>query len=570
MWQGMRRHGLAGLVVLAAMAAVAPVASASITPTITPASTAPVAAGSTGSLGLDLKFAPSSGDSPDAVTLNLPAGVLANTSVDGGACLQTADITGSTCQIGSGDVVADALGYIPITTAVNFYLVPPPAPGDLAGLAVADTTGDQIGATDAISIRPTGNPDGVGVTLSLVLPNTLDGTSISVTEIDSTFSAVRFPATCPATPASITESANSYANPTVESASTPLAVTGCAALPYSPTYALAATRDSTDKQVKLTTTITQAANESPNASVSLAFPLAVLTPSISALKELCSAGPASGQCTPVGSATASSPFYPTPLTAQAYLTGSLEGLSLTLVFPAPFPLTLVGSVDLKNNVTTFTGLPDIPLTNLTVTLNSGTDGLFSSSCATPSGTSTATLGDQNGDKTVKVPSSFSVAGCAASSTGSGTSSGTTTSAPRLTSTKVSGLKAGKPSLRFKVTVPANSPKLRSLTVALPSGVSLVRHRVHGKLTLTGISLKGGTLKSATVSKGRLVITLKKAVSSVTVTVKPAALKESAALKAKATAKSKKKRLASLKLTVITTNTKGKHATVHVLIKSLGL
>lgn len=98
-------------------------------------------------------------------------------------------------------VTALADGRVPLTTNVNFYLVPPPAPGDLAGLAVADGAGDQIGATNGIAIRPSGSPGGVGVTLDLTLPNTLFGVPISTSEINSTFTGVRFPATCPSTPA---------------------------------------------------------------------------------------------------------------------------------------------------------------------------------------------------------------------------------------------------------------------------------------------------------------------------------------------------------------------------------
>jgi len=232
MWQGMHRRVLTGIVVLAGMAAFVPAASASVTASMSVTSATPVAAGSNGNLGLDLKFTPSStggvyNDAPDHVTLNLPPGVLANASIDGGKCLTMVDITGTTCQLGSGTVTAYADGAVPTPTSVSFYLVKPPAPGDLAGLAVAQTgTGEQIGSTNAIVIRPSGNPDGVGVTLELTLPNSLDGVPIDVTAIDSTFTGTRFPATCPATPASITLSADSYKDATPVAASAPLPVSG--------------------------------------------------------------------------------------------------------------------------------------------------------------------------------------------------------------------------------------------------------------------------------------------------------------------------------------------------------
>ena len=110
------------------------------------------------------------------------------------------------------------------------------------------------------------------------------------------------------------------------------------------------------------------------------------------------ANPASGTCTPVGAAAAVSPLYPSPLFANAYLTGSLTAPTLTLVFGAPFSLTLVGSVDLAHNSTTFNGIPDIPLTDLKVALNGGSKSVFNATCAPASGSATATLTSQNGDQ----------------------------------------------------------------------------------------------------------------------------------------------------------------------------
>jgi hypothetical protein len=580
MWQGLRRRTLAGIVVLAGLAVLAPAASASVTASMSVTSSTPVAAGSSGNLGLDLKFTPSSSggvynDGPDSVTLNLPPGVLANASLDNGKCLQTADITGTTCQLGSGTVTAYADGLVPTPTDVSFYLVPPPAAGDLAGLAVAQTgTGDQIGTTNAIVIRPSGSADGVGVTLELTLPNSLDGVPIDVTEIDSTFTGTRFPATCPATPANITLSANSYNDPSATAtASAPLPVSGCSALAFDPQYSLSAVRDASDKVVKVTTDITQAATESPSSSVSLALPYATLTPSLAGVKNLCAQGVASGTCKPVGSVTAQSPDYPKALTGQAYLTGSLSGLTLTLVFPAPFPLTLVGTVDLRTNVTTFTGLPDIPLTSLLVTLNGGPTGLFQTTCLTPTNTSTATLTDQNADKTAKPMAKFTVQGCPSTSSGGGgggsSSGGASSSRPHVSSTRIAGLKTGKPSMRFTIKA-ARKGKLRSFTVKLPKGLSFRTHRAHKQRVVRGLKLKGGKLKSEKLSKGRLTITLRKATKRVTVAVSHRGLKESKALRKHARAKSKKKRLKRLRLTVIARNAKGKRTTIHVSVKHLGL
>ncbi len=524
MWHGVRRGVLIGGVVIGAMAALAVPAGASITPTLTLDQSAGDTAGSTANLGLDLKFAPTGTDSPDDMILNLPPGLLANASIDGGACLKTVDLSDTACQVGSGTVTAD--GAIP--TSVTFDLVPPPNPGDLAGLAV-NMSGTQIGSTADVKVRPSGDPDGVGVTIDFVLPDMLDGVPISIAEISSTFNGLRYPATCPSTPHSFSVSVNSYSDATFQTVTAPLMVTGCSALPYSPAFTVTAARDSGDRQVKLSTQITEAADQAPSAAVTLAFPYAMLAPNFQSLPVICT-DPASGTCEQVGSVSATSPLYPATLTGKAYLTGSVSAPTLTLVFPSPFPLTLTGTVDLIKNTTSFTGLPDIPLTDLSVSLAGGTNGLFDATCAPASGTATATLTDQNGDRTVNAPSNFTVSGCPSTA-------------------------AGGPALTFRVRAARRAAKLKALTIELPAGLSFVR----GGLQATGVRLSGARIKSLTLSHGHLLIALRRPVSGLTVRITAAALHESPALMAR----TKAGKLVRLLLTVVAENIHGKRATIRV-------
>lgn len=555
-----RRILLVSVVVVSGLGGLAPSAMASITPAISLDQSAGKAAGATANLGVDLTFAPSGSDSPASMTLSLPPGLLADASLAGGACLKTADLNDSTCEVGSGTVTAYAYGSVPIPTNVTFDLVPPPAAGDLAGLAV-NSNGTQIGSTADIKVRPSGDPDGVGVTIEFQLPNSLYGVPIAIHEISSTFDGLRYPTTCPSTPQPVTVAADSYGDSTVKTASAPLSVTGCSSLSYSPSFAVTATRDTADNRVQVVTDVTQSATEAPSRSVALALPYAQLRGSVQGLQRLCQ-NLASGTCTPVGSATAASPLYPHPLTGQAYLTGTITGLTLTLVFPPPFPLTLVGSVNLASNTTSFTGLPDIPLTSLMVTLDGGPDGLFLTLCHDPTGTASATLTSQNGDKTATVPANFTIAGCPSSGTGGGTTTGGTA----LTNPSAAGLKAGHPSMSFRLKVAKAAAKLRALTVELPSGLSLITHRTGHKLTVKGVRVTGATVKSLAVTHGRLVITLKRPVSSLGVTLTGTALRESAALRKKAAAH-KLKRLA---LRVIAQSTTGKRTTMLVQVTHLGL
>ncbi|MGH2871846.1 MAG: hypothetical protein ACRDL5_05230, partial [Solirubrobacteraceae bacterium] len=526
-------------------------------------------AGSTANLGLDLKFSPTGTDSPDHLTLDLPPGLLANASIANGSCLARTQTSGATCEVGSGTVTAtaDVGGLIsvpiPVSVPVTFYLVPPPAADDLAGLAV-EGLGEQIGQTAGIEVRPTGNPLGVGVTIDLVLPDhlplDLPGigqvplAQISVDEINSTFDGLRYPATCPATPADVLASADSYSDPTVHAVSAPLTVTGCSSLPYSPKFAVTAVRDRSDDQVTVTTDITQAAGQAPSGAVALGLPVATLAPNLGSIRALC-LNVSSGSCAVVGSASAASPLYPKPLTGKAYLTGSFAGLSLTLVFPPPFPLTLTGQVNLVNNSASFSGLPDIPLSSLGVSLDGGSDGLFQAICRTPSGTATATVTDVNRDRTVKLPASFTVAGCPGVAGAGGTSgAGAGTGSPQLSSATVSSHHHGRLSLRFRVVARRHRPKLSRLMVTLPHGLSFVGHRGRHDPRVSGVALRGARLRSAYLSHGRLVITLRRAARALTVTIGPAALRESAGVRTAAAAGRLR-----LTLTVTTVDARGRRS-----------
>jgi hypothetical protein len=585
MTRALTRLAVTAAAVLTGVAALAPPAGASTSATMTLNQSAGRTAGATANLGLDLKFTNTGTDSPQHLTINLPPGLLADASIDGGACLRTTNVSGTACRVGTGTVSAttDPLGLlnlpVPVSLPVSFYLVPPPAPGDLAGLAV-EALGEQIGATGGIRVRPSGDPDGVGVTIALVLPDQLSSAllglgsvnlvQISLTEINSTFDGLRYPTTCPVTPAALTATVDSYSDGTLHTVAAPVPVTGCASLPYSPAFRVSAVRDAGDRQVKLTTTITQAAAEAPSRSVSLAFPTSTLGPNLASIRGLC-LNLASGTCQTVGSATASSPLYPKPLTGQAYLTGSASGLALTLVFPSPFPLTLTGAVDLVTNSATFTGLPDIPLTDLAVTLDGGAQGLFLSTCQTPNGTATATLTDQNGDRTARVPARFTVAGCRPG--GGGTTAGTslptavgggrdgstrrgvTTAGATFSQGRFTGLGGGHPSLSFRLA----AARLGRLTIALPRGLRFLGRRLRGS-----IGLRGGRMASLKVVGGRLVIGLRRTGGAVSVRIGSRALAETAALHRQARAH----RLKRLPLAVAVRYGSGRLTTLHVEITHL--
>ena len=136
------------------------------------------------------------------------------------------------------------------------------------------------------------------------------------------------PASCPATPATLNVTADSYSD------STSKTVGGAAArhrLLGAPVHAVAERpradiEDATDGDgVQITTDVTQPASpaQATPKTVALALPAAVLTPNAHAVLSggvLC-ANPASGTCKTIGTATAAAPLYPVALTGSDYLTG---------------------------------------------------------------------------------------------------------------------------------------------------------------------------------------------------------------------------------------------------------
>jgi uncharacterized membrane protein YgcG len=547
------RRTLVLIVTALAVALTPALASAAITPTLT-ASPSSTAAGSSVSLSTDIKFAPSSGDSPKDLTLSLPPGLLSNAAIDGGACLKaTAPI--AACQVGTGTATATATVIVPVTMQVSltFYLVAPPKSGDLAGLYIeaGSPVNGPLGSPGEVSIRPA--DAGVDVAFKNI-PNTatIMGLTVktSVSELQTTLSGVRMPTSCPAAPATINVTADSYSSSSPKSAPpAPLHVTGCSGLPFTPKFAVTAVRDSADTGVQVATDITQAASppQATSKSVVLTLPTNVFAPNVNAVLTggiLCPS--LSSSCKSVGAATSVSPLYPSALVGKAYLIGSLSNLNniqLVLSFPSPFPLTLTGAVNVAQGTTTFTGLPDLPLTDLKVVLNGGPDSVFSASCNPATGTATAGLTTQYG-RTVNAPAPFTVSGCPAGGGGTGGGGtggggtggggtggggtggggtgggGTHTPAPgrpHTSSDTLSGFAHGHPVLRFTAVAGKNAPKLKSLTIVVPSGLGLKHGRRHHPGTT--VSVTGAKVKSVAFSHGRIIITLRQAATRLTVTVR---------------------------------------------------
>jgi hypothetical protein len=121
-------------------------------------------------------------------------------------------------------------------------------------------------------------------------------------------------------------------------------------------------------------------------------------------------------------------------------------------------------------------------------------------------------------------------------------------------------------MAFTVKAGSGAAKLSRLTVQAPAGLAFVRRRQHTRLRVVGVSLRSAGLKAVSLSRGRLLITLRKPVSAVTVTIGRSALHESRSLRSKA----QHAKLKSLRLTVSTRDAKGTLATLRTQIRRLGV
>lgn len=422
----MSRRLLPALGALLAAAVLAPAAWASITPTMTLKQSG-TQAGSTVALQTGITFAPSSPstDSVRNLTEILPPGLLSNASINGGLCVKTAPppsgLPPAACKIGTGSASIVVNGALSTTQPLSLYLVAPPRRSDLAGIAnYLNNTSAQLGSTGDVSVRPSGDPAGVGVDIGFKnIPNSISfggpPLKLSVRMLRTTISRLRMPTSCPSPAASYTVAASSYADSTLKTTSAPLEVTGCSALKITPSFTVSAVRDSGDLGARVTADLEQppTANQATSSKVVLTLPPTVLSPNLVAVVAggiLCT-DPTFASCKTIGTASSTSRLYPTALKGKAYLTGSLVSPAIALVFPPPFAIKLSGAVNIVTGSTTFTGVPDLPLTDLQVVLAGGSNSVFTAACLLRSGSASAALTSQNGDFTVTAKAPFTVSNC---------------------------------------------------------------------------------------------------------------------------------------------------------------
>jgi hypothetical protein len=522
-------------------------ASASVAPTLTLAPTT-VSAGAIQALGFDLTFTPSSGDYPTSVSLELPPGLVLDTGLDGGACLNSATPAAG-CELGSGSATTTTPTPLP---AVSLYLVKAPSGPDVAGLALENALGTVEGAGD-ITLRTT--PD-VGLDVSFTtLPADLSDLSL-------TLPTVRAPTTCPTTPATIGVSDLSFDDATPVTSTAPLPVTGCGSLPYAPLVAATVDQDDNGSGATFTATVTGAATESATTAFEIDVPASV-SPNVNAALGCLLGTP----CT-IGTASAISPLLPTSALSDGtvQLGGSVVSPSLTVTFPPPYPITLNGAINISTEALTFGGIPDLPLTSLAVQIGGGSSTqLFTTNCAASTLTTKLTPWDGASQQTSSTPITFGGT-CPATPT-TPTPTSTNKTKPAVSGASLRGVVKRVPRLAFTVKEGEGAKPIRRITVRPPKGLSLSSTKAG---LAKGIVVRGSRSRKvkyrASVSHGVLTITVSAPAAQAEVTLESPALEVSSSLARSVKKELAKKKVSGLNFVLAITDSSGKKTTTELGLK----
>jgi hypothetical protein len=498
---------------------------------------------------VSFNYGTSTTDSVKSLSITLPPGLFASLGAVTQLCT-TAQLTSlvpqcpPASQIGTGSLTTSLAPKIPFN--VSLYMMPAPQTADAAGVGVVVRTPQGLPVTTTTGTvseqEINGNPQ---LILSLpALPNSVGALSIQVTSLSFTINGTaatatgapsatpftRLPTSCATATSTLSVQTYAATSPNGASSSS-FTPTGCSSLTFTPSMTATATRDASDPGVTLVTTVTTNPSQAANKSLVLTVPTGTLAP------DVFNAGHLFNQV--IGSATAATPLVTAPLVGTVTLTGTISAPALTITFPPPFSLQFSGAINIVANSVTFSTIPDVPLSSLTLTLQGNATSLFYTTCSQPNGTLQAAFGGQNGaTSTVSTP--LVITGCPPAVLAT------------VSSVSANGLKQGSAKLAFSLAAGTGAPNLKSFTVSLPSGLQF------NKTTYRkGLSVSGAKIKNASLSGGKLAVTLKSGVSQLSVKLSAKALIESSALRTKI----KNKKVKSLTATVVAKNTSGKTLTL---------
>ncbi len=446
----------------------------------------------------------------DRITLNLPAGLLAN--IAGATRCTIAAANAGTCAVASkiGDVTALAgQGTTPGTFNGSLYLTDAPSAGDVVGIAVELPA--VVGPVDlgkvitiaSVKLRPAD----YGIDVVANVPTDAKGVALHLRSLQLQINKSGFltnPVTCASTPVTSTlrSVGGSTATPTAA-----FQATGCASLAFNPSLAFSATPQAAAGASAFTTTITAPAGGAALKTAVVDLPTGVsLSSSINSAGNLtgCSAAqfsktdfadPTCPAASDIGDATIAVPQVGT-LTGDVYLTsatpsGAIAGLYLDAkspTFGSAVRVKLDGKVDVDQatgkTTATFDNAPAVAFTSFQLALRGGTAPAISvpRTCGTPAGS--ASLSPQSGSAVTRNATLTIDANC-----------GVAASFGATGSVSLSNLNAGADTnLTTTINVPAGHRELAKVAISLPAGLLA---NIDGKTRCSVAAATAGTCSAAT-------------------------------------------------------------------------
>jgi hypothetical protein len=369
-------------------------------------------------------------------------------------------------RVGSAAVVVGN-GPAPLTLGARVYLTPG-FDGSVAGLAIVVPA--KVGPIDLGTVVTMAKlnlrPGDAGIDVQTEdLPQIVEGIPTTYRSIKLTIDRPGFMLNSTSCAAQNVHGVFDAVGGGQAAADAPYQATSCNKLPYGPKLAATVgTPGQTKKGVKpqLTTVVTQASGEANSRHVEVTLPDG-LGANPAGLARACPVEQLEANACPasavVGSVRADTPLLPAPLQGPVLIvkpkTGVLPELSLELRGPINLRLrATVGFGSRSRLKTVFDGIPDVPLSRLSLTINGGKDGILTSGidlCGKSAPKFDALFQSHSGVQRTSTVNAKVPCGAASSN--------------RLRATAtLTGVKKKLPALRLKVTAPS---KLRQLKLTLP-------------------------------------------------------------------------------------------------------
>ncbi len=320
----------------------------------------------------------------------LPEGMLAKLAgvPECGEAEANAGTCSSASEIGTVTATAGA-GSQPLLQSGKVYLTGPYKGGPFGEVAVVSAVAGPFNFGKIVvrgSIRIDPNTAQASI-VSDPLPTTVGGVPIRLRSVDVEVSRPGFafnPTDCNSQAVTGTVTAEQGASAAVSS---PFAVTGCANLPFKPSFK-ASTQGKTSRVdgASLTVKITAKPGEANIHKVHLQFPKA-LPARLAVLRKACTEAQFAANpegcpaASAIGTATVVTPVLSTPLTGPAYLVSHGGAAYPDVVFVLKgdgVKIDLTGGTDIKKGVTysTFENVPDAPVTSFEAKFPEGPDAVF--------------------------------------------------------------------------------------------------------------------------------------------------------------------------------------------------